>query len=93
MYGGITRIRKTGGTFISPLGVDPSHHRFTHDEMNLYLLTEYDGKHGIYRINKSGGRPVLTVPLRRFERYSFAVDSSGIYWTDAGKGTVMRLRK
>jgi hypothetical protein len=93
MYGGITRIRKTGGTFISPLSVDPGHHRFTHDEMNLYLLREYDGKYGIYRIRKSGGRPVLTVPLRRFERYSFAVDSSGIYWTDAGTGAVMRLSK
>jgi hypothetical protein len=92
--GEIIKFNKRNHTslILSAVQNDFSDHRLRLDQKNLYVMSSYKGMQGIYRISKFQGQPELMVPLQ-FPLREFAVDEASIYWTDAIKGTVMRLNK
>lgn len=86
-------LKKAGLPAVTLSGThnDYSDRKFVLDGMNLYTISEYKGLYGIYRIGPNA-RPELLVELEPNLK-EFAVDETYIYWTTAGQGKVMRLRK
>lgn len=89
--GGILRFKKARLTRDKSSGREDES-RFPPEKLSLYVLTTFNGKYGIHRITKNGGKAELIVPLA-IEIRDFAIDDTSIYWTDLRRGNVMRLDK